>query len=96
MQVDLIIHLTVNAKMDIMNKIKSVFLVRLINLYRQVVNNAEPVMLIVSLVLELVQLAQNAMILSFLLVPSVCALTYLYFRFQLLGISYAVPKWRSL
>ena len=93
---DLIIHLTVNVKMDLMNKIKSAFLVRFIHLYRQVVHNAAHVIIIVSHVLELVQPAQNAMILSLLLVPSACALIYHYFRFQLQGISYVVPTWRSL
>jgi len=79
---DSIIHLPARAKMGIMNRIKSVTLVRLITMCQQVVQHAVSVMQVARHALELVSLAQNALILSFLLLLAAYVLTHLCLQFH--------------
>ena len=81
-QVDSIILRAVRAKMAIMNQIKSVTLVRRITMCQQVVQYAVSVIQVARHVLELVSLAQNALILSFLLALVVYVLTHLCLQFH--------------
>jgi len=81
-QMDLIIHIVACAKMATMNRIKIVTLVRLINMCQQEVQHAVSVMQVAKHVLELVSLAQNALILSFLLLLAAYVLTHLCLQFH--------------
>ena len=81
-QMDLIIHLHARAKMVIMNQIKNVTPASLMNMYQQVVQHAVSVMQVAKHAQVLVSLAQNALILSFLLALVVYVLTYLCLQFH--------------